>query len=164
MANPIPQQTPQSYLKTITTIHLVLVAGQVLFGMAVLSITWEKGIDLHNTNDPFLFVVPVFAILALAGSALVFKKLVATAVSKYTLKEKLMAYQGALIARFALLQGASMFAIVVNMLTGNLLYLLTAGILTLCLLLVRPTKDKIENDLNLSYEDKMQFDSSEPLK
>jgi hypothetical protein len=163
MVNPNQQQTPQSYLRTITIIHLALVAGQILFAVVVLNITREKGIDLHSTNDPFFFAALILAVAAMVGSVFIFQKLVADAVTKFTLKEKLMTYQSALIVRFALLQGASMFAIVVNMLTGNLFYLIISCVLILSLIIIRPTKNKIENDLNLSYEDKILFESSEPL-
>jgi hypothetical protein len=62
------------------------------------------------------------------------------------------------------LDGASLFAIVVSSVRGNLFYLLIAGAIILFMLVLRPTKDKIENDLNLSYDDKMQFESFEPLE
>jgi len=54
-----------------------------------------------------------------------------------------------------------LFGIVVYMRTSNFLYLIISGVLMLYFLTQRPTKDKIENDLNLSYEDKIQFDSAD---
>lgn len=74
-----------------------------------------------------------------------------------------MQYQTALIIRFSLLNGASLFGIVCYMQTGNLLFIIISGLLALYFLSLRPTKDKIENDLNLSYEDKILFDSRDVL-
>ena len=138
--------------------------GQLLFGLAALSITPQKGIDVSNTKDVFLFVVPIMAVGCFALSAFLFKKNLSIAVNKATLKEKLMAYQTAFIVRFAPLEGASLFGIVCFMQTGNLLFIIISGLLALYFLSLRPTKDKIENDLNLSYEDKMLFDSQDVLR
>jgi len=137
--------------------------GDFLFTIVALTICHNKGIDITNTGDVFFYVAPLLALGCLAGSVFLFKKQVNVAINKHTLKEKLMAYQGALIQRYAFINGATMFAIVVYIQTGNLYYLTIAGFLMLCLLAFRPTKDKIENDLNLSYEDKMLFNSEEAL-
>ena len=162
MANQVTPQTPQSYLKLISIIHIAMFIGQLLFSLAVLSITPQKGIDV--TNTVFLFVVPAVAIGCFALSAFLFKTNLNIAVNKVTLKEKLMLYQSALITRFAPLEGASLFGIVTYMQTGNLLFIIISGLLALYFLSLRPTKDKIENDLNLSYEDKMLFDSENQLR
>jgi hypothetical protein len=164
MANQVTPQTPQSYLKLISIIHIAMFTGQLLFGIAVLSITPQKGIDVSNTKDVFLFVVPAMAIGCFALSAYLFKTNLNIAINKTTLEEKLMIYQSALITRFAPLEGLSLFGIVTYMQTGNLLFIIISGLTALYFLSLRPTKDKIENDLNLSYEDKILFDSQEQLR
>jgi hypothetical protein len=164
MANPIQQQTPQTYLKTIGVIHLALILGQVMFGVLIICQTRQSILFIPKANDPFFIVAIILTITAIAGGTFWFKQNIDNATSKYSLKQKLMAYQTAFIKRFALLDGASLFAIVVSSVRGNLFYLLIAGAIILFMLVLRPTKDKIENDLNLSYDDKMQFDSSEPLE
>lgn len=138
--------------------------GQLLFGLAALSITPQKGVDITNTKDVFLFVVPIVAIGSFALSAFLFKTNLNTAVNKATLKEKLTIYQSALITRFAPLEGVSLLGIVTYMQTGNLLFIIISALTALYFLSLRPTKDKIENDLNLSYEDKILFDSQEQLR
>lgn len=163
MDKQITPQTPQSYLRTISIIHIALFMGQLLFGLVALIIMPQKGINITNTRDVFLFVVPIMAIGAFAASIFLFKKNVDLAINKNSLKEKLMQYQTALIIRFSLLNGASLFGIVCYMQTGNLLFIIISGLLALYFLSLRPTKDKIENDLNLSYEDKILFDSRDVL-
>ncbi len=138
--------------------------GQLLFGLAALSITPQKGIDVSNTKDVFLFVVPAMAVGCFALSTFLFKKNLNIAVNKATLKEKLMFYQSALITRFAPLEGVSLLWIVTYMQTGNLLFIIISGLTALYFLSLRPTKDKIENDLDLGYEDKMLFDSEDQLR
>jgi hypothetical protein len=164
MANPIQQQTPQTYLKTIGVIHLALILGQVMFGVLIICQTRQSILFIPKANDSFFIVAIILTITAIAGGTFWFKQNIDNATSKDSLKQKLMVYQTAFIKRFALLDGASLFAIVVSSVRGNLFYLLIAGAIILFMLVLRPTKDKIENDLNLSYDDKMQFDSSEPLE
>ena len=164
MANQISPQTPKSYLKVNSIIHLALFMGQLVFGVLVMLEVPQKGIDITNTNNPFLFVVPVVAIGSLILSTILFKKNLGMAINNPTLKGKLMGYQTALITRFAPMEGASLFGIVSYMQTGNLLFILITGLIMLYFLSLRPTKDKITNDLNLAYEDKMLFDSNEVLK
>jgi len=64
-----------------------------------------------------------------------------------------------MIVRLALLEGSSLFGIVVYQLTSNLLYLAISGIIILFFIIIRPTRDKIETDLNLDYRDKAELDS-----
>lgn len=164
MPNQISPQTPQSYLRINSIIHIAMFTGQLLFGLAALAITPQKGIDISGAKDPFLFVVPIVAIACFLLSIFLFKKNLNIAVNKATLKEKLMAYQSAFIVRFAPLEGASLFGIVTYMQTGNLLFIIISGLTAFYFLSLKPTKDRIENDLNLSYEDKILFDSQDQLR
>jgi hypothetical protein len=161
MYNQFPQQTPRAYLKQISIIHIALFTGQLLFGLVTLFITPQKGIDITNTNDPFLYVVPIVALGSLAASAFLFKLNLNMAIDKDSLNGKLMLYQAALIVKLAPLEGASLLGIVSYMLTGNLLFIIISGLMALYFLSLRPTKDKIANDLDLSYEDKLLFDNQE---
>ena len=156
-------QTPKTFVRTITIIHLAMLLGQVLFVVVAYSITKSTTIDIKNTKDPFLFVVPIMAIGCFIASVFVFKSQINVAANKPTLKGKLMAYQTALIIQVALLQGASLFGIVVYEITRNFFYLLISILIILYFIIIRPTKDKITENLNLDYEDKMAFDSEDVL-
>ncbi|SDT54711.1 hypothetical protein SAMN05216490_3982 [Mucilaginibacter mallensis] len=156
-------QTPKTFLRTITIIHLALLVGQVIFSVLVFTITKSTFIDLTNTKDPFLFVAPILAVACFIASNFMYKLRLSEAINKPTLKGKLMGYQAALIIRCALLEGPSLFGIVTYMVTRNFLFLLISGLIILYFITIRPTKDKIANDLNLDYEDKMQFDSEDVL-
>jgi hypothetical protein len=103
------------------------------------------------------------ALSSFIASNFIFKQLLNNIAQKNTLREKLMAYQSALIVRYALLEGASLFGIVCYLLTGNLLFLLISGGLVLYFVTIRPTKSSIQNDLNLSYEDQTEFNRTDNL-
>lgn len=67
-----------------------------------------------------------------------------------------------MIVRFALCEGPALFGIVVTGITHNLFYLLMSAIIVLYMLLIlRPTKDRVETDLNLNFEEKILFASKD---
>jgi hypothetical protein len=150
-------QTPQGYLKTISIIHLALLAGQVMFGIVAFIQIGKIQIDIKNNNDPFLFLVPLLAVGGFIASNLMFKQQLNSSIKKDSLNGKLMGYQTALIIRCALLEGPSLFGIVTYLITGNCLFLIISGLLMLYFISIRPTRVKIENDLNLTYEEKTAF-------
>jgi hypothetical protein len=146
-------QPSPAYFKLITSIHTALLVGQVLFGVVSYSITNSKGLNLKPGDDVFFYIALLLVIGGMLAGTFLFKKQVAKLLDKATLPEKLAAYQAALIRRFALSNGPSMFGIVVYMLTGNLFYLILTAINVLYFIWIRPTKDKVKEDLNLTYEE-----------
>jgi len=75
-----------------------------------------------------------------------------------------MKFQTASIIKYALLEGASLFSIVIFSNTQNLTYLIIGVVLIGYLYLQRPTKSKIESALDLKGADKAKFDRThEPV-
>jgi hypothetical protein len=156
--NSIPK--PQTFLKTITIIFSALVIGQVLFGVVAFFDTPNKGVILTPGNDPFFYIAPALAVSGCILGMFLFKQQVAKLEDKQTLVEKLGIYQTALITRYACSEGPSLFAIVCYLLTGNLYYLIIAGLNVIYFIWMRPTQFRLEDDLNLSYEDKMAMETN----
>jgi hypothetical protein len=154
-------QTPKTFLKTLSIIHLALIAGQVLFAITALGIKTKHQTDVKNSNEAFMFIVPLLALAGFVAGHMLFKQQVNKLSGETSLKEKIKGYQGAVIVRFALLEGPSLFAIVAFLLTKNLLFLLVSALIILYFISLRPTKEKTENDLNLSYEEKLNFDKED---
>ncbi|WP_448699512.1 hypothetical protein ACFGVR_21040 [Mucilaginibacter sp. AW1-3] len=158
MTNYPSQQSPKTMLKTIPLIHLGLLGGQVLFAIVTLVITPGSTFNIKFINDPYLYTIPMMAVIS-SLSTVLYKQLLTTAINKPTVQQKVTGYQTAMIARLAMLEGASLFGIVVYQLTANLLYLVVSGIIILFFIVIRPTRDKIETDLNLDYQDKAELDN-----
>ncbi|MDB5158274.1 MAG: hypothetical protein JWR50_2981 [Mucilaginibacter sp.] len=156
MNNTDAQKTTQPFIKTISIIHLALIIGQVLFAVVAFAKMDSTNINFDK-NDVFLFVAPIMAIGGFIASNIVFKQQLVRAKDKMVLKDKLVAYQSALITRFALLEGASLFNIVVFLKTGNLLYLIISGLIIFYFIIIRPTKDKVVEDLELSYQESIEL-------
>jgi hypothetical protein len=77
--------------------------------------------------------------------------------NKTTLLEKLTGYQAALIVRFALLEGPSLFAIVVFTLTNNWFFLLISVCIIVYFITLRPGTEKVADDLQLNYDEKLEL-------
>jgi hypothetical protein len=151
-------QNPNTFVKTISIIHLALIAGQIIFAAAAFMTT--KNHTTSKSDDVFIYVAPIMAFSGFAISNILFKTLVNKIDGQSPLKTKLAAYQSALIVRFALLEGPSLFAIVSFMLTGNLIFLGISGAIIAYFIYLRPTKQKTEDDLNLGYEEKAELDGA----
>ncbi len=151
-------QNPNTFVKTISIIHLALIAGQIIFAAAAFMTT--KNHATSKSDEVFIYVAPILALSGFAISNISFKTLVNKIDSQSPLKTKLTAYQSALIVRFALLEGPSLFAIVSFMLTGNLIFLGVSGAIIAYFIYLRPTKQKTEDDLNLGYEEKAELDGT----
>lgn len=86
------------------------------------------------------------------------RKKLEEAKNKATLQEKLVIYQSSSIIRYALLEGTALLAIVTFGNEYNFFYLIFAAIAIGYVLYLRPTKDKITTDLNLTAKEVRQFD------
>lgn len=148
-------QSTESVLKTIMIIHFALLAGQILFGLVAFSQSMQTRIYIKYSADPFVYIAPMVAIAAYAASTILYKQRINALVNKDTLKEKLTGYQEASIIRFALLEGASLFGIVLYMLNENLLFLVISALIMISFILIRPTRDKMAFDLDLTLPDEL---------
>lgn len=149
---------PRGALKVIPIIHLALLAGQTLFAIVAYFQARNVRLDLQNTKDPFFFVAPLMAIGGFIASNIIFKQRLNSLGTATTARQKVTIYQSGLIVRYALLEGPSLFGIVCFMLTGNLFYLIISGLIIVYFLFIRPSKDSIDTDLNLSFDEKAELE------
>lgn len=150
------EQNPRRFLKAITTIHLAMLMAQVLFLIVVIYLNSTRGI-VQPSENIFLYVAPAIGVLGVLLSNLLFKSLLNKIKAKESLREKIMAYQAAILVRLALLEGPSLFGIITYLLTGNLLLLSVPVLLILYFLTLRPSKESVLNDLDLSFDHTREF-------
>jgi len=151
-------QTLQAFFKINIIIHAALLIGQVLFGVVSYAISPNPVVNLKAGNDPFFYIVPVLIASGIFFGSFLFNQQISKLAEKESLKEKLTGYQTALIIRYALAEGPSLFGIVAFMLGGNLFYLLLVGLNIIYFIWIRPTKEKIKEALNLTYEDEIAIE------
>ena len=151
------KQTPDSLIKTMSIIHLALLAGQMLLALGAFAQSTKIFFGIMYPDDYYVYVVPLLAIIGFFGGYVLFKKQLKMIRYKSPMSDKLSAYQNALIIRFALLEIPSLFAIAAYMITGNLFYLAVSGFLMIYFIFLRPTTEKIDTDLQLDLDGPMRF-------
>jgi hypothetical protein len=148
---------PQAFFKVTVIIHAALLIGQVIFGIVAVSITNNTGLNMQPGNDPLFYVAVVLVFGGMLLGSFLYKQQITKLSPEATLKEKLGAYQTALITRLAPSEGASMFCIVCYLLGGNSFYLVLTVLNILYFIWMRPMKQKIEDELSLGYGDKVEL-------
>ena len=157
MENKNNELTAKGFIKTISIIHLALMSGLLLFGTYVYLQNNEWELILSNSNDIFFFIVPVLAISGILLGNYLYKKQIDTLSNNNSLKGKLVGFQTASLIKYALIEGPAFLGIRVSMNNGNLLYLIISTGLIAYFFTQRPTREKIERDLNLNRELKDEF-------
>jgi hypothetical protein len=146
------------YLKTLTLIHAALVFGLVIFG----AISYFSGVgfvgQFEVTNDVFIYLIPIAAMLGYFGSKIYFKKQLETIRKSDPLPSKLAKYKVASIVKYAFIEGPAVLALFIFMGNGYSLYFSIAFCLVLYLLVQRPTKDKLVQDLDLSPTEQQEME------
>jgi divalent metal cation (Fe/Co/Zn/Cd) transporter len=150
----MPAQTTQQYFKVLTILHYALITGVLLFALIAFAL---QSLNMFGENEElrnvFLYIVPLVALGGVIGGSMMYKKQVNEIKNKNSLAEKLEAYRAIFIMRDALLEGPSLFAIIAYLLTGEILFLALTGSLVAIFILVRPSKDKLAKDLELSSDE-----------
>jgi len=133
-------------------VYYALIAGQVFFALVsfYLQKTGMMDAGIKELRDIFLIIIPLFVVGGFLGSRVMFKTRLNAIKSQDNLISKMTAYRGALIIKYALLEGPSFFAIVVFLLTGDYLFLGLSGLIIVYFFLIRPTSEAAVNDLELS--------------
>lgn len=153
---PIPQNV-KGILKTAKIIHLALLSGQLMFAFVTISISKNPSFNMKSVNYPFFIVAPLLAVSCFLIGNFLFKKMVSNLQNKPALIDKLTGYQSALIVKCALLEGSSLFVIVVFMLTNNWFFLLISACIILYFITLRPGTEKVADDLQLNYDEKLEL-------
>lgn len=143
-------------MNTLTLLHMALTAGPLIVGLIFYSSTpIQEYKDIQG--DIAIYIFPLIGLMGFLSSMYMFKALTKNVENKPSLQEKLANFQSASLIRYALLEGPALLNLVWFSTTGNLLFLTVAGVLILLLFLQRPTKLKIDRELQLKGEHKRQF-------
>ncbi|WP_421810934.1 hypothetical protein [Flagellimonas sp.] len=157
MKNTTTPITPNSFIKTLSFLHMGIMAGPVILGIFFYTQVQNPGLDFSDSEDVFLAIIPVIAITGIFLGSFIFRKMIGSIPKDLDLRQKLARFQTASIIKYALLEGPALFAIVIFHNTQNLAYLIIASFLIFYLFLQRPTKDKVEHHLDLRGEEKSKF-------
>ncbi|MCV2486604.1 MFS transporter [Flavobacterium sp. SH_e] len=128
-------------IKTLQIIHLAICAGTIIAYYIVGDITSET---LHiPTIDSSSIVYLAIPVLAFVLSSVLFKMQLKQIDPKLKLENKLPIYQAASIMRWAVLEGAAFIILFVKP-----DFILFGILLIIYLIFLRPTEERINNDLS----------------
>lgn len=155
------QQNFKQYLKALNIIHGAMFVGQLSF--AAITIYLNKSLpgpllEKNELNKIFMFIVPLFFMGAIFLSRLIVSNRMQAAMEQSELKSKLERYRTIQIIKFALMEAPAFLAIVSYLLTGELLLLGFATLITVVFVTYFPTKEKIVTELDLSRKEQTMLD------
>jgi hypothetical protein len=149
---------PRSAVKMLTIIHAGLITGIILFTLATFSITLQRGFSF--SADPLIIIDIILPVLGIFVGNFLYKTLIAKISAESSLSQKIAAHQTASIVRFALLEGPALFSVVVYMLSGNMLFLVILAVILAYFISVRPTRNKMIEDMKLDYNEQAELGGS----
>lgn len=150
-------KSPKNILKTLITIHYGYSVAVLAFATFSFLISDDPIMSFNDSDDLFLYLAPLFAVGGISASVFLFKTQLKRIYEKETLEEKLIAYQSSHIIRIALIEGPAFLSIVIFMISNNLFYLIIALVLLAYLISLRPTSDRVKQDLNLNFQQEKEF-------
>jgi len=153
--------TPNGFLKTISIVHLVILAGPFLFGIYAYLKSDPSKLDTQIPKDFFLYLLPLLAIFGYGAGLFLFKQQIKALSKKQALREKLAGYQTATIIRYALLEGPAMLGVILFLNSRNIIYLIVALLLVAYLFTLKPSKLKVENDLSMNSQEMAAFNNAD---
>lgn len=155
--------TSREYFRTLMILHGAMCAGTVMC-LGIMVLLRFSGAAVPDDAGLDHLLMPIAAMVVVGGciaSHFLYSMRLKPARSLPGLGEKLAAYRGLLLLRWALLEGPALFATVCFFLTGNQLLLAFAALPLLLLVLSRPTKERAATDLELNWEEKAILDDPE---
>jgi len=157
MKNTATSITPNSFIKTLSFLHMGIMAGPVVLGIFFYTQVQNPHLDFSDSGDVFLAIIPLIAITGIFLGGFIFKKMIGSIPKDLGLRQKLARFQTASIIKYAFLEGPALFSIVIFQNTQNLAHSIIAAFLIFYLFLQKPTKDKVERHLDLLGEEKAKF-------
>jgi uncharacterized protein YjeT (DUF2065 family) len=147
-------------LRAINVFFYSMIGGMLMFTIIIIALNFLQTPALFDQSlvRIFFIVVLVIAGISILMAPRLYKKRITDASSQgLTLMDKLTIYRSALILYLALCEGAGLFAVIVYFLTGYNLLLIIIGVVLLAMLMKRPEKSKIFNELQLSSHEQLEL-------
>ena len=156
----IQKQTSKQYFRSITILYLGLLIGQLAFSAITLYLNLGLLFQPDDSlRDVFIYIVPIIVVNGFVTGQLIYRNRLKKIKNYNSLASKMGEYRGAMIIRLAMLEGASLFAIIVYLLTADLIFIAMSGLIIAYFIILRPTIDKISMDLELNSTERMKIEN-----
>lgn len=156
---PLPS-TAGTYFKTLRIMFFALFAGLIFFTVVAI---FMRQTGSFPENFPYrnwlLGFIILFAVAGISSGILVYNRRLTSIREMSSLADKLSAYREALIIRYATVEAPSFFAIIGYLLTGNMIILGISLAIIAWFFTMKPSIEKIAEDLALNPEEKMKLEN-----
>jgi len=110
-----------------------------------------------DTNDIYIYLVPIAAMIGYFGSKLVFQNLIKNLPASEPIPKKLQRYYVASLLKYVFIEAPAFLALFAYLSNGNAMYLVIGLSLMLYLFFQRPKQEQLINELPLNLEEKKEF-------
>jgi hypothetical protein len=135
-------------------IYLSLILGQILFFIIVMFLIQNNKTEgSKNIDTIFTFLIPMFGLLMMFTSRLIYSQMIPKFDSSSSLLQKLTHYRTVKIISWAMIEGACILSLVATILTSNYLYVVVFILLFGYFFLMRPSTESLIRDMRLNSEE-----------
>jgi hypothetical protein len=144
-----------NYIKALSILFTAMLAGQIIFTLLAFALvsTGNFNSSLPEAENIFFIMVPALIIVGRLSGTAIHKRKIQQARDSSSVAAKLTLYRAAFITRCALLEGPVVFAIITYLLTNKIELLAFAAGGILLFYLLKPTKEKVVSELQVSLDD-----------
>lgn len=143
-----------SSFKNLQIIFFAMISGIALLFLVFLYLVQSKStIKSTDENIIYTFVVILLSFQAVFFAPFIYRKRLATIKKDASLKEKISGYTQANIVKFAIIEAAIIFTLVVFYITANSFLAIIALILVTFFFLHKPSKLKFSEELNVNFRE-----------
>lgn len=144
----------QNSIKLLQTIHWAFIGSLALLAVISWFMPIAPNLDLNNVLK---FILIGLSLPAYFAGNYVRKNIINKINDDAPLDEKLSQYQKATIIQWAAIDLPATFAGISFLLTRNTLYLIILAVFMLLLYMLKPSKERIASDLELTEQEKNQL-------
>jgi len=159
MQSPAPATSKQT-LRAIRIFFYTMIIGMLMFSIIVYALSYLQGPAITDKAETNVFLTAVLVIAAgtiMVGHRAYNKRINEIQNSGMNLMSKLEAYRAALLLYTAACEGGGLFMVIVFYLTAKKWLLIVICVVLLNMLLKRPEKSKIFNELQLSSDEQAEL-------
>jgi len=144
----------KNQLRVTDIIFYSLLVGLLLFFVIVMVLIQDKVQKTDNDlNMIFTFVVPLFGLVMMFLSRMIYNQMISKYESGDSLVPKISYYKTVKIISWAMIESSCLLSLVATMLTSNYLYVAVFIFLFGYFFLMKPSKESLIRDMHLNSEE-----------
>jgi hypothetical protein len=159
--------TAKQYFFTLNLTYYLQAFSILLFGLVVAFLISQRTVSPDNVGinsvGDWHYIVPIVLIVSLITAYFVFKLVVGRIKSDDPIRKKMPVYARAVLVRSILLELPGFIAAIAAYLTAQIYFLGAAFLIFILFLILKPTRNTIVQDLNLSAKEKELLEKDDAI-